>query len=112
MAELSVEDRERLRGAIKERSEVRAHLALQWVKALDRTATDIAQRGTDASNDTIAVFWIRLHGVLVEVGENYEYSRNLMKQLGAESTFIGRHTIGVHDAIVAARDAFDEDERL
>lgn len=112
MGELSVDDRERLKNAIVERSEIRAQQALQWVRELYRVAGELSARGTAAGVDTQSIFWIRLHGVLVEVGENYEDSCKLMAEYGVTTLSIGRHTLAVRDAIRAIRDSMDEDERL
>lgn len=51
MGELSVVDRERLKSAIVDRSEIRAQLAHQWVRELNRVAVEIATKGTAAGAD-------------------------------------------------------------
>jgi len=112
MAEILADDKVRLKKAISERSEIRAKQVLQWVQDLSRVAGELSTRDTAAGVDTRSVFWIRLHGVLVEVGENYEDGCRFMKEYGLETSWIARQTQAVRDAITGTRDALDEDERL
>lgn len=110
MTQLSSNDRDRFIHAVRKRGDVRAQLALQWVQNLARIANELVARGTNTSIDTQAAFWIRLHGVLVEVGGNYEYLGNL---IGTEPTGDNAScALVVRDAIRATRDALDEDERI
>jgi hypothetical protein len=93
--------------AIAERGETRAQLALQSVQNLHRTASQLASLPVAmaaAAVDTQTVFWIRLHGVLTEVGDSYEYVCNLGSR--------DRDVLAVRDAIRALRAALDEDECL
>lgn len=99
MGELSVVDRERLRSAIVDRSEIRAQLAHQWVRELNRVAVEIATKGTVASADTMTVFWIRLHGVLVEVGGSYEDICKIADDCGAANTPLARDSRVVRDTL-------------
>jgi hypothetical protein len=104
-SQLSIDDRDRLRAAILDRGEIRAQLALQWVQNLSRVANELAAKGKATSADSQTVFWIRLFGVLVEIGESYEYLCNVIGS-------VDRDAVAVRDAIREARAALDEDERL
>lgn len=112
MGELSADEKERLKSAIYERSEIRAKQALQWVQELNRTAGELTSRGTAAGVDTTTVFWIRLHGVLVEVGGSYEYTCKLADDCGASSAKLAIDSRVVRDAIRSMRDSMNEDELL
>lgn len=101
---LSTNDRQRLVTAITERAETRARLALQWVQILNRAVTRLTAAGGMEAVDTQTVFWIRLHGVLTEVGDWFEHTFSL----GIRD----RDIIAVRDAIRDLRAALDEDELL
>lgn len=109
---LSAPDTQRLKDAIYERSEIRAHQARQWVSELVRVSGTIAAQGTAAGADTITAFWIRLFGVLSEVGESYEYVCKLADDCGASDTPLARDGRMVRDALRAMRDSMDEDELI
>jgi hypothetical protein len=112
MGELSAVDRERLRAAIADRGDIHAQQALQWVQELHRTSSELAAHGTAAHADTRTVFWIRLLGVLVEVGESYEYLCKLADDSGAGATPLATDARAVRDAIRATIGSMDEDQRM
>ncbi len=112
MGQLSADEKERLKKAIYERSEVRARQALQWVQELVRAASELSARGTAAGVDTTTVFWIRLYGVLDEVGGSYERVCKLANDCGVGNSKLAIESRGVRDAIRAMRDSMSEDERL
>lgn len=112
MNPLSATDEQRLKTAIYNRSDDHAHQALQWVQELARVTREVSAQGSAAHADTRTVFWIRLLGVLVEVGDFYEYTVKLADDCGAGATRLATDARVVRDAIRAVRDSMDEDERL
>lgn len=102
--QLSVNDTQRLTSAIVERGDIRAQLALQWVQTLERAARQLASAGGVMAVDTQTVFWIRLHGVLTEVGGWFDD----VYDLGSRD----RHVLATRGALHDLRAALDEDERL
>jgi hypothetical protein len=101
----STSDRERLVTAIADRGDTRAQRALGCVQILNRTASQLASLpAAAAAVDTQSVFWIRLHGVLTEVGDSYEHMCNLGSR--------DRDVLAVRDAIRDLRGSLDEDELL
>jgi len=112
MNPLSVPDTQRLKDAIYDRSEIRAQQAFQWVRELVRVSSTVATQGAAAGADTITVFWVRLFGVLSEVGESYEYVCKLADHCGASDEPLARDARVVRDALRAMRDSMDEDELI
>jgi hypothetical protein len=112
MATLSPNEKARLKEAIFGRGEVRARLALQHVQILDRATNDLLVHARDTHPDTQTVFWIRLHGVLVEIGGFYESTGDLIGPMLVRPGTTAAHALNVRDTIRAIRDALDEDERI
>lgn len=112
MGELSAADRDRLRSAIMERGDTHARLAFQWVQELQRTSVQLSMRGKEAGVDVMTAFWIKLYGVLDEVGGHYEYAVKLADDCGAGATRMATDARAVRDALRSVRDSMNEDELI
>jgi hypothetical protein len=83
-----------------------------WVQELDRTTRTLAVHGKAAGPDAMTVFWIKLHGTLVEVGNNYEYLCGLMGPVTPTSSRDIRDAHAVRAEITEMRNALNEDQLM
>jgi hypothetical protein len=112
VAELPQEEKERLKKAIVDRGPTHARQALQWVQELNRTAGDLSRRGEAAGVDVMSTFWIKLYGVLDEIGGSYAFFVKYCEDIGAGASKMAIDARTMRDAIVAVRDSMSEDELI
>ena len=110
MSELSFDDKVRLFDAISRRSDTKAFLAFQWVQHLERVTRSVCTHRFETPSDTLAGFWIRLHGLLIELGAHYDYMGTLIGFQPCRAD--NRQALIVRDSIRTLRNALDADEAI
>jgi hypothetical protein len=113
VATLTQDEKERLTKAIFDHGDIRARLSLQWVQQLAYLSDKLAHEQSLPLPETQTAFWIRLHGVLVDLYKYYDDCHTLLAgDPSLPPSQIAHEVAQIRAELKAARDAFDDDEKI
>jgi hypothetical protein len=96
--------------------DMNARLVRQWVENLAQVVEILAREGDRAEWTNVAVFWVRLHGLLSELRSQYTGFLRLLKidpvSQAAQPDSLLAHMLSVSRCIEPVRHAFNDDELI